>query len=845
MLLALRRHLQPLLLAMGVVVSPGILKSHEIEITADAAQVKVRQEVLATVKRGERYKVVRVQLPWVAISLDGAAGRIGWVPADQVRLVVEPGLDETSPAPDAPSAFRAQADLTQVNGSAIQMVLPGGQVITTHFRGQLPGGPEVKIPASYLAFRLTLRNESEETVAVAAHDFKLRADETEVEGLNADDLARMLAVQGTVDFRGDPSAQSPFPTCQLAPGDTQQGWLCFDLTNLPFSKEFVRMPQADRWLLHAAWGNASLRLDLKANELNALNATTRPSRLDSTVQVVQIGSRLNALNLGGLIAKLAALKDESGVVFLQPPDCQHDQAAQALFQSLQHASSAARPDGKQRFPRLWQVRSQPASATFSGRVRRMGFPQQFYTIGPAANSEPLAVVQVLAQRPQAGSRLIEHLGDESAEIRAASAQGLASHLTEEGVIAALVSAAKDSDAKVRAAGLHALGTAPYALDRYGRPHTGPAPAAQSADPAALAAVQAALHDSEAIVRNAAATAAKAFPPDRIAGDLIPLLDDMDLSVQIAACQSVGQLKSQAAVARLKELAAKADDSPPGPRAPARGASGAAALRSAALDALVALDAMSAVDAAIAKLEAGNPSPQDFALLAEVQDERAVPALIGRVRASFPTLDHQAIQTLGDSGDARAVEPLLEALNLVHPGGDDIVVKALGNLRDRRAIEPLRRRLAKLEHPQMRDGYLAALLLVDDPRAFAEVEALLKAANNRNPFQDGQLLEALGRSGHPKAPDIIEPFLDDPRYCQFAAKAAVASRLPKAYTALATRLESAKYPHGAMVVSALAENRPWALSPHGQAILKSAAQSPNAMTRSAAGGVLRTLQPNTP
>lgn len=832
------KHLRFLFLTIVVCgCSIGTIQAHDLEIIAADVVVKVGQKTVATVQRGERYKVLRVQLPWVAISWDeGAPEKTGWVLADKVRLLAGAGFDEASAAPESPSVVHAQVDLTQVNGAAIHALLPGGGAM-----GGRPAttGPDGKaILASYLAFRLTLRNDSDEAIAVAGDDFKLHADDLEIAALGSDDITRIFAAERSVDFHADPTELTPFPAGRLAPGDTTQGWLGFDLTKLPLGNDLVRMPAADRWLLRATLGNQPFELDLKANELRALDATARPAQLDPTIQVVQIGRRLNALNLKQLIATLESLKAEPGVIFIENAACQHDQAAQAFLQSLQFTRPSP-PGSTQRFPKLWQVR---ANQNVQARRFRYGFmvPQPYHALGPAVQSEPLAVIQLLAQRPQSGPQLIKHLGNHSPEVRAAAAQALASHLPEEGVIAGLVAAAKDSDPKVRAAGLRALGTAQYVADQYGRARVSPTPTRQGQSPAAVAAVREALHDPEAMVRQAAAGAANAFPLEALEADLISLLDDKDINVRIAACHCLGQLKSTAAAPRLKEISQTTDDSPDA-RSRGRGTSPADLLRTAALDALVALEAMSPLDAALAKLERGNPSPQDFAILSEGQDERAVPLLIERVRRSSTGHDQLAIQALGGSGDARAVEPLIELLSMVQPGNDDAIVQALGQLRDRRAIEPLRRRLARVDQPHQQVGYLAALVMVDDPRAVAEVESLLKAPNKIDQHRGGQLLEALGRSGHAKAPDIIEPLLDDPRYCQSAAKAAALCRLPKAYSALVKRLDSAKYPHGAQVVHALAENRDWALSVHGQAMLKSAAQSRNESTRSAASGVLRTLQ----
>lgn len=89
----------------------------------------------------------------------------------------------------------------------------------------------------------------------------------------------------------------------------------------------------------------------------------------------------------------------------------------------------------------------------------------------------------------------------------------------------------------------------------------------------------------------------------------------------------------------------------------------------------------------------SPAPQKRMLAArafcELQDERAIPALINLLKDPCPLIRVSAAYALGRNPSPTAVEPLIEQLNqdwngYVRKG----VVWALGNSRDRRALAPL-------------------------------------------------------------------------------------------------------------------------------------------------------------
>ena len=63
-----RLHVLAAALAAALIAAPCGAEE-EVEIIAESAPVKVRDAILATVKRGERYRVVARKGPWTAIAI--------------------------------------------------------------------------------------------------------------------------------------------------------------------------------------------------------------------------------------------------------------------------------------------------------------------------------------------------------------------------------------------------------------------------------------------------------------------------------------------------------------------------------------------------------------------------------------------------------------------------------------------------------------------------------------------------------------------------------------------------------------------------------------------------------
>src|SRR5262249_25332690 len=119
---------------------------------AKTAKVRVRKETIATVKKGETYRLLKTQGPWIAIAIgEGEKQKRGWILASAVKLVADPTVTEDSVAPDEPLEVRLAGHLTQFPQAF---------------------GPQ---PAVY--FKITAGNESAEPVEFKIGDLELKVDD--------------------------------------------------------------------------------------------------------------------------------------------------------------------------------------------------------------------------------------------------------------------------------------------------------------------------------------------------------------------------------------------------------------------------------------------------------------------------------------------------------------------------------------------------------------------------------------------------------------------------------------------------------------------------------------------
>ncbi|MFN0051115.1 MAG: HEAT repeat domain-containing protein [Planctomycetales bacterium] len=760
----------------------------QVEVTAKSAKVKVGKEVVGTVKKGQKFRVMKIDGSWIAIRIGkGDKQRTGWVLANAVKILVEGELTDDAIAPDELIPVRLTVDLTQ---------FPMGY-----------GGPQ-----SSMFMKLALSNETSEPL-----DFKV----AEIE-LLANDAALPQVPHNAANpyyqpVYGDPSMRMQLQPGQLSylkdgtlpPGETAAGWIAFNISS--FMQEFYQ-PGAmagKTWVLSGKVGRHPIRLDLKEAEIAALGAKVRPSKIDPSVQVVELGSRLNALNVTKLLESLQTIPpgDRGGVLVMKEGQCLVDGLATQQLQQQTY--------------QLFNQGNTPVVSTEGTMSANQGWGfQGFFGYGqwPQHDSESAAVMTVLGRRPDSGAALIKHLGAETADIRAAAARALLQHLAESGVVEALTKSAADAEVGVRSAALTALG--------------GPNAPAQmrqddSIDTRAL--VQG-MQDANESVRTTAAQSASAFPNDTIRRELVKLLDDSSLGVKYAAAASAGTLQAKAAIPKLQQLQTTGDQQ----------------LKTIAIDALKTLGELTPVAAALAKLDGGFLQDSDYQELGKAKDRSAVPLLITRLKVNDNYQVGLAGRTLGEIGDTRAVEPLLQALQFGNRNyGMVELPRALGKLGDKKAIAPLKEMLALPQQnfpSDLRMAIFEALLLLKAPSALDDAIAELKQmeAANRT-YEANPLLVALGRSRYEKAIPILEKYLENQQSCLPAAEGLIQMGTRKGLAALEKRLVADDYQFGQMVIL----NRQWANDPASLALLRKLAAAGNPNTRNAASNALANAQASRP
>ncbi|MBI3861576.1 MAG: HEAT repeat domain-containing protein [Planctomycetia bacterium] len=777
--------LRCLILSVCLAYLPVSLRAEapRVEVIAKTARVKVRQETVATVKKGEKFRVLNTQDGWVAISIgEGAARKTGWILASAVRLVADQAVSEDSAAPDELLEVHVAVDLTQIP-------------------------PSYGNPQSGAFFKLTVRNDSSEPIDFKVADLGLRVDEHDLPQMpssQAQAFYQPIFIDAGMRTQSQPASLSYLKDARLAPGASAEGWMAFNVAR--FGQEMFQPGAlgAKNWLLHGKIGVHPVKIDMKKAELAALGAKARPATVDRSVQVIELGSRLNALNSAALLDALRAVpRDDRGcVLVLKGRECLVDGLA------MQHLQT-----------QMFQIVNNghmPVISTEGGTVQNMGYGLSGY-FGPGAMShypsEEAAVMAILGRRPGTGQVLVKHLADKSAEVRGSAAQALTGHLTEPDVVAALAKSVSDEDAGVRMRVVSALGGSPSA------------PGSRQDDSIDTAALIKAMHDPDLQVRVAAAGVAAVFPCTTVRAETIKLLDDAQLAVKMAAATSAGRLQDRNAVSKLELLRKDADPQ----------------LKTAAIDALKAIGELTPVAAALAKLDGGFLQDADYAELGKAKEKTAVPALIARLSGNDNYQVGFAGRTLGEIGDARAVQPLIQVLQYGNRNyGMHEIPRALGRLGDKQAIDPLRGLIKMSSQNVPNDLRLSAfegLLLLKAPDAFEVVAAELKqlAATGRI-HEAGQLLPALGRTRDDRAIAIIEPHLDNQQTCIAAAEALLLLRTAKSLASLEKRLLSREFAQGQMIIM----NRQWTNDAASRGLLRKSTRSANDATRNAATICLNNL-----
>src|SRR3954469_9233868 len=229
-------------------------------------------------------------------------------------------------------------------------------------------------------------------------------------------------------------------------------------------------------------------------------------------------------------------------------------------------------------------------------------------------------------------------------------------------VAALTAALKDSDKDVRETALHAL--------------------VQLRDPGIFDPLVQALSDGSPDVREQAAFGLGQLRDRRAVDPLINALKDQNADVREQAAFALGQLRDHAAVPGLSGV-------------------------------------LKDVDADVRE--------QAVFALGQIRDASSVDAIVTAVHDTKADVRQQAVFALGQIRDRRAVEPLISALKDTDADVREQAAFALGQLRDGRAVEALVIAL-KDSTADVRQQSAFALGQIRDPRAIDGLTAALKDAS---------------------------------------------------------------------------------------------------------------------
>lgn len=753
-----------------------------IEVVAKTAKVKVDKETIATLEKGQKVTMIKTQGGWVAVRVgEGEAAKLGWVLASDVKVLPDPAINDESAAPPVPVDVRASIDLTQFTQA---------------------WGPQ-----SAMYFRVSLANESPDEIDFKVADLELKVEDEKLPPVDRNNFNHIpVYTDSSMRAQVNASALNFLKDTKLAAGTSIDGWLGFNVAGLQQLMFTPGAIAAKSWIFEGKVGPIPIRIDLKETETKLIADKLRESTLDASVNVIEVGSRINALNAGKVFELLKSLPAESQgcVMVLTDKECIVDGMATQQFQQQMYQIF---PQGNQ--PVL--VKETPTQPVWG-----YGY-QGYFHYGQMQHvpSEETGTLTILGRRPNTGAALMKYLDNEKSDIRAQAARSLTNHLGEAGVVNALAKTAADPDGNVRVAAVGALG---------GNASVGPN-SRQNGSVDTLALVKA-LADPLPAVRLAAAQAAFSFQCDQVRKALIPILDDPDFATKFAAVNSVGNLQVKDAVPKLKELQADAN----------------AQLKTGAIDALVKIGELTPLEGAVAKLDNGQLQDADFQALGQARDKRAVQPLLAMLKVENNYQTNLVARTLGQIGDTRAVEPLLRTFLFGNRNfGMEELPRALGKLGDRRAIEPLQQCLQvpnQNMQAELRGAIFEALLQLKAPSALDEAAEELKkmmAANRQ--WEARPILLALGRSRDPKAVSILAPFLDDQQACIPACTGLFLLGTKAAHLVLEDKLNSADYQWGQMVLI----NQQWPRTASAVALLTRIRASKNDNTRMGAEQALNNLQ----
>lgn len=265
-----------------------------------------------------------------------------------------------------------------------------------------------------------------------------------------------------------------------------------------------------------------------------------------------------------------------------------------------------------------RVAAQAASAAFYATAREW--------LGPAAEGALVGIREGVAEGiAEAAEQGVP--GGVGGGVGGGVAGSPASGRRDPRAVAALVAALKDSDKEVREHAMQALAgmKAPEALD----------------------AIRAALKDANASVREQAAFALGQYRDRASVEALGVALKDQSADVREQAVFALGQIRDERAAEGIAGALKDAD----------------ADVREQAAFALGQLRHAGSVDALAAALKDASASVREQAAFAlgQIRDRRAVDPLVGALRDESASVREQAVFALGQIGDARAIDALTGAL----------------------------------------------------------------------------------------------------------------------------------------------------------------------------------------
>jgi HEAT repeat protein/beta-lactamase regulating signal transducer with metallopeptidase domain len=199
-------------------------------------------------------------------------------------------------------------------------------------------------------------------------------------------------------------------------------------------------------------------------------------------------------------------------------------------------------------------------------------------------------------------------------------------------------------------------------------------AGRQADPKMVAALTAALKDTDKEVRETAMQALVQMRDPSIFEPLVQALKDASAEVREQAAFGLGEMRDKRAVQPL--IASLKDE--------------AADVREKVVFALGQLRDPAAVEALASAVRDANADVREQAVFAlgQIRDRRGVEPLISALKDSVPDVREQAAFGLGQIRDKAAVDALMVAVKDVDKDVREQVVFALGQLRDPKAIDAL-------------------------------------------------------------------------------------------------------------------------------------------------------------